>query len=786
MATFRGSTGRVLPHGVLLAVDDHDFAVAIASANTQAVLGLPIDRVLGAPLAEILAQPDRARLAADVVESPFAAVTRGGVQLDAAVHRTNGLVVLELEPAGARVGMVRLERAIERLQRAERVSEISRISVDEIRELTGFERVALYRHRGGIVELAAASPDTAPAEVLSLAPGEVVRFIADRSADVVPLVCMVERPLDLSRCTLREAHSDAKVGAELVFRLGDWGTLVCEHPTARHVPYSARAAAAVLARVLAWHLGVRDQLGDELRASNLAKDEFLATVSHELRTPLNAMLGWLSLITAGQVPSERQPQALATVTRNAHVLAQLVEELLDVSRVVSGKLRIDLQPVLVAPIIEAALATVQPGADAKHLGLRAHVDAATPAVLADAGRLQQVVYNLLTNAIKFTPDGGTVDVRLRQVGAAVEIEVADTGTGIEAALLPHVFERFRQGEDPTTRVQGLGLGLAIVRHLVELHGGDVHVRSDGKDRGATFTVRLPIATGRAASAGCAVPAPPAFEPAPQLRGLRVLAVDDEPDANDLVRAVLSTCGVEVTSALSADEALALLPSLEPHVLISDIGMPSVDGYGLIQRVRELPEHAGGRVPAIAVTAFARIHDRSRAFLAGFDVYLAKPIDPAELVAVLCNLAGRRTSTRLKAAEPPAAGVLAGARILIVDDDRDNAEMLGALLAFEGAVISTAGSAAEGMARIQAFRPDVLVSDIGLPDKDGFSFVRELRAMGADEGGWIPAIALSGHADAEHAREAILAGFQLHVAKPIDPPDLVARLARLVGRTMRRT
>jgi CheY-like chemotaxis protein len=283
--------------------------------------------------------------------------------------------------------------------------------------------------------------------------------------------------------------------------------------------------------------------------------------------------------------------------------------------------------------------------------------------------------------------------------------------------------------------------------------------------------------------------PPAFEPAPQLRGVRVLTVDDEHDASDLIRAVLQTSGVDVTTASSAAEALALLPSVKPHVLISDIGMPDMDGYALIQEVRKLPDEVS-RIPAIAVTAFARSHDRSRAFLAGFDIYLAKPVDPAELVAVLCNLTDRRTTNttpwsraRLDAIT---SGVLAGARVLVVEDDPDSAEMLGELLRVVGAEVELAGTAAEGMERLRSFRPDVLVSDLSLPDKDGFAFIRELRATGSDEGGWIPAIAVSGHADPEHAREAILAGFQLHVAKPIDPPDLIARLARLVGRTARRT
>jgi CheY-like chemotaxis protein len=287
----------------------------------------------------------------------------------------------------------------------------------------------------------------------------------------------------------------------------------------------------------------------------------------------------------------------------------------------------------------------------------------------------------------------------------------------------------------------------------------------------------------------AIAPPPAFEPAPQLRGLRVLAVDDERDANDLIRAALQSSGVDVITASSADEVLLLLPRLGADVLVSDIGMPGVDGYAMIQAIRKLPERSGGRIPAIAVTAFARPQDRSRAFLAGFDVFLAKPVDPAELVAVMCNLTDRRSDTGpVERAEPrpSIAAELDGTRILIVEDDVDGGEMLAEVLRAAGASVELAHSAAQGMERIRRFRPDVLVSDISLPDKDGFAFIRELRATGSEEGGWIPAIALSGHAEPEVAREAILAGFQLHVPKPIEPRDLIARLTRLVGRTARRT
>ena len=794
MLSSRGGFGEIRPHGILLAVEAHDLSIVVASANASE-LGVEPERLLGTGVSTILAAPTDRQLrewfAQDDVANPLPATSITGARFDAILHRSGELFVIELEPVREHVGLRCLHRAIDRLRRAHRASECLRIGVEEIRALLGFERVALYRARGGNLEVAVALPDEGqPPEPVELDPDEQPAYVANRSAPGVPLLAASHiTAFDMRRCVLRNVALDPVPGAWCAIPLDGWGVVVCEHPVPKLAPYGARAAAHMIARLVAWHLATRDRLVDELRAADMAKDEFFATVSHELRTPLNAVLGWLRLIEAGQVAPERQGQAIATVTRNANALAQLVEELLDVSRVITGKMRLDLQPVAPAGVVEAALAIAQPGAEAKGIAIHAHIDPGAGPVLADAGRLQQIVWNLVGNAVKFTPEHG-------------EIEVADDGAGIEPHVLPYVFERFRQGEDATTRRQGLGLGLSIVRHLVELHGGEVSARSAGRDQGATFTVRLPIATGRPATGQMtAVEPPPAFAPAPQLRGLRVLAVDDEHDANDLIRAALQSSGVDVVTASSAEEVLMLLPRIGADVLISDIGMPDVDGYALIQSIRKLPERSGGRIPAIAVTAFARPQDRSRAFLAGFDVYLPKPVDPAELVAVMCNLTGRRGEHGATESVPPASTTgpfereppsglsphaLDGTRILVVEDDIDGGEMLGELLRAVGATVEIARTAAHGMERIRKFRPHVLVSDISLPDKDGFAFVRELRATGSEEGGWIPAIAISGHAEPEVAREAILAGFQLHVPKPIDPPDLIARLTRLVGRTARRT
>ena len=785
----------VQPHGVLLALAEHDLAIVMASRNTRELLRSEPERVLGAPLASVLVEPSERELR-DILTraelgdaSPLHAVAASGARLDGRLHRSGGLLVIELEPAGVRVPTGRIVRAVERLQDIALGAELARATLEEICTVTGFSHAAIFRCRGqaGFEAVASVPAQQPPPVPIPLAAGESMRFIADRAAPRVAIVAapaLVDAELDLSHSALRADASSEQPGAAFVLRLGDWGVIACEHPSPLHVSWSARLAAQVIAATYAGHIAAHDRLGDELRASNMAKDEFLATVSHELRTPLNAMLGWLRLIEAGQVAPDRHAQAIATVTRNAHALAQLVEELLDVSRIITGKMPLDLRPVAPAGVIEAAIATVQPAADAKGIALATRLEPAAGPVLADAGRLQQIIWNLAANAVKFTPEGGTIEIALRRSGEHIEIAVVDTGIGIAPQLLPYVFDRFRQGDDATTRAHGLGLGLSIVRRLVELHGGDVIAASPGVGRGATFTVRLPLAAR--APIGTS-PALPVFAPSSQLTGLRVLSVDDERDANDLVRAVLVTCGAEVTTVASASEVLSLLPVLRPHVLMSDIGMPGVDGYELIAAVRAHADHELARTPAVALTAFARSHDRSRAFLAGFDVFLAKPVDPAELVAVLANFAGRRTGSAPRVDDGAAAtGPLASTRILVVEDDPDSGEILCELLSTHGAITELARTARDGLDQIRRFRPDVLVSDLSLPDKDGFAFVRELRATGADDGGWIPAIALSGHADADTARAAILAGFQLHVAKPVDPQDLIARLTRLVGRTARRT
>jgi PAS domain S-box-containing protein len=386
----------------------------------------------------------------------------------------------------------------------------------------------------------------------------------------------------------------------------------------------------------------------EAERANRLKDEFLATLSHELRTPLTAVLGWARMLADGFVREEVRADALGIIYRNARSQAQLIDDLLDVSRIITGKLRIEIRPVDLAPVVEAAVAVVRPAASAKRVQLQTVFEPGTGLIAGDPERLQQVVWNLLSNAVKFTPNGGRVQVRLGRVNSRVEVAVSDTGAGIAPEFLPHVFDRFRQADMGTTRRHGgLGLGLAIVRHIVELHGGTVEVESAGEGLGTTFRVSLPVMSASdAAGAASGLASPTHFAAGdapsalPSLEGVKVLAVDDEPHGRALITEVLRRCGAEVVAVSSAREALEVLQAWRPHVLLSDIGMPGMDGYMLIRRVRELSEEQGGRTPAAALTAYAGAEDRARSLSSGYQLHVAKPVEPAELAAVVASLAGR--------------------------------------------------------------------------------------------------------------------------------------------------
>jgi signal transduction histidine kinase/ActR/RegA family two-component response regulator len=382
----------------------------------------------------------------------------------------------------------------------------------------------------------------------------------------------------------------------------------------------------------------------DAETANRAKDEFLAVVSHELRTPLTPVLAWARMLRSGQLDPEATTRALDSIERNVKVQAQLIGDLLDVSRIISGKLRLDVQQVDVAPVVETAVESVRPTAEVKGVRLQMTIDPRAGLVSGDPDRLQQVVWNLLSNAIKFTPKEGQVQVQVSRVDSHIAITISDTGKGIGADFLPYVFDRFRQADSTITRSYGgLGLGLAIVRHLVELHGGHVHAESAGEGQGASFTVELPLAVVQGApspgaihpTASSGVP----FTPAPTLVGVRVLVVDDEPDTLETLWAILSQCGAEVRTAGSAVEALGIMQEWPPSLLVADIGMPGEDGYALLRKVRELEADRGGTVPALALTGYARVEDRVKVLAAGFQMHVAKPIEPAELVAVVANLAG---------------------------------------------------------------------------------------------------------------------------------------------------
>lgn len=378
------------------------------------------------------------------------------------------------------------------------------------------------------------------------------------------------------------------------------------------------------------------------------KDEFLATVSHELRTPLNAILGWAGILAKHPNDRRTAAQAIETIERNAKAQTQLIEDLLDVSRIITGRMRLDVQAVELAFVIQAAVEAIRPAADAKEISLRLALDTQSVSVAGDPGRLQQIVWNLLSNAVKFTPKGGSVQVRLERVNSYIEITVSDTGAGISQEFMPYVFDRFRQADSSYNRVHaGLGLGLAIARQLVELHGGTIEAQSAGEGYGTSFTVKLPTtATKEVARYSNAAPAtnlqaaPAAPKSTRRLDGLRLLVIDDEPDACDMLKTILGECGAEVQAAASAAEGFEALRRWEPDVLISDIGMPFEDGYSLIERIRALPDEEGGQIAAIALTAHARIEDRLQALSSGFDAHVKKPLEPVELVTVIANLVRR--------------------------------------------------------------------------------------------------------------------------------------------------
>lgn len=389
-------------------------------------------------------------------------------------------------------------------------------------------------------------------------------------------------------------------------------------------------------------LSIEQSLRKEAEIANRLKDEFLATVSHELRTPLNAILGWATILRSGAAHTH-SGRAVAAIERNARSQAQLIEDLLDVSSIISGRLRLDIQPLVVSTIVQAAVDAVRPAADAKHIELSVAIDPLADHLHADGARLQQVVWNLLSNSVKFTPEQGRIRIEARQSGPAIEIAVTDSGVGISREFLPFVFDRFRQADaSMTRRFGGLGLGLAIARHLVEMHGGTIQASSDGEGRGAAFTLRLPTdAVPARVMSASAQPTEGTFRSLPDaqasdLRGVRVLAVDDSDDARQFIEVLLSRCGAVVRTAASATAGLEMLSQWTPDVLISDIGLPGEDGYTFLNRVRQLG-NGSSQVPAIALSGYTRPENRNRAMEIGFQMFVAKPVEAVELTRAIATL-----------------------------------------------------------------------------------------------------------------------------------------------------
>ncbi len=384
----------------------------------------------------------------------------------------------------------------------------------------------------------------------------------------------------------------------------------------------------------------------EAETANRLKDDFLATVSHELRTPLNAILGWSAMLSRSPFEEKNVRNALEVIERNAKFQAEIISDILDVSSIITGKLRIESKPIELAPIIQSAVETLRPASDAKSIKLKTSFNSNGGLVLGDSNRLQQIIWNLVSNAIKFTPENGNIEIRLEQVNSHLEIIVSDNGIGIDEQFLPYVFERFRQADASTTRAdRGLGLGLAIVRHLVELHGGTISAESEGDGKGSTFVIRLPAASvNEGNDSGGSPPKLNQAETdgnsdnAPDLSGLRVLVVDDDPDTLGILHLMLSGYGAEVKSADSASDALEIFLKWKPNVLVSDIGMPGEDGFMLIDKIRALSPEKGGTVPAAALTAYAGEEDRLKALAAGFQTHIPKPVEPTTLVSAVELLA----------------------------------------------------------------------------------------------------------------------------------------------------
>ncbi|HPU26557.1 MAG TPA: PAS domain S-box protein [Phycisphaerae bacterium] len=532
----------------------------------------------------------------------------------------------------------------------------------------------------------------------------------------------------------------------------------------------------------------------ELERYNRLKDEFLATVSHELRNPLNAILGWTRLLIEGKAETKR---ALQIVERNAASLAQIVSDLLDMSRIISGKIHLQRSHADLGPLARSVLESVQLSAQAKNISLNSWIDPRLRPIVCDPSRIQQIIWNLLTNAIKFTPGGGQVWLRVAQEHSQIHISVRDTGQGISPEFLPNVFGRFLQADASTTRKHGgLGLGLAITKQLVELHGGTIEAFSEGENKGAVFTVTLPCPPGEVSEAGYAdmqshIPAGRGAEaPESILAGLTVLVIDDDPDSCELTGRLLREAGAQVHTAHSAEEGFSMLMEIRPDVLLSDISMPQQDGLELIRKIRS----CGGwctELACIALTALARPQDRDRVLQAGYDEYITKPFDASALPTLVSAMSSRsgRASTGTGGAEEPAARTpetkvaatdqrrdeSASRHVLLVEDNQPVCEMLRMFLEGSGYRVSTAATVRDALDIARSKPIDVLLSDFRLADGTGWDLMRELRPIQQ-----VPGVMLSGYSDKIYVDRSKAAGFCRYLVKPVDEEQLLEAVASAIS------
>jgi len=528
----------------------------------------------------------------------------------------------------------------------------------------------------------------------------------------------------------------------------------------------------------------RIKLKFERRARNAAeranrvKDEFLAVLSHELRTPLNAMLGWTQILRTGRLAPAESERALEAIERNIRAQSQLINDLLDVSRILSGKLALEMQPTDVKGVVDAALDSVRPSAQAKGVRLEVALEHDPAPIQADPGRLQQALLNLLTNAIKFTPAGGHVRVESRQSDGKLEIRVSDTGAGIPPEFLSHIFDRFQQADSSTTRSQGgLGLGLSIARHLIEAHGGTIEARSDGAGKGAVFTIRLPRIRVDAIRepAGERPRRKRAGTDTPALDGIRVLVVENDSDSRDLLARELQLLRASVETADSVREALRRIEAFRPEVLVSDIAMPEQDGYDLIRAIRSLPDEDLRRIPALALTAFARIEDRERALREGFQAHLGKPVELQQLAQTVQDLHASRGEPSPPPQEPPVESPAVARRVLVVDDDPDSSEYLATILRVQGHEVLTATDGPSATEVASLFHPDVVLLDIVLPGIDGNELAVRLR----EEPGLSGAVFIAVTGYSPESGRLQLGLFDSCLTKPVDP-DAVLRAVQARG------